>query len=261
MMNKERARLVERYINGSMSQMEHQRFKQQLSEDAELRRMLDAEQLIGTVLANDREAMPRDHRRTKTKVAAALAAVSAPAAYSTAQAAAGSGATGLLAGITGKLIVVATLSVLTVGAIVLPELFEEPTEQIPVPAVQAAPETSPQSVVQEDIPVPESLPVTEEREHISIATEAEQSVPREVKSAPAVRTEQSVAHPSPPNHVIETDAESAGKVSTLPTEPINVEEANRPQRTHKEPSPVITDDEVKLDIQLDMEGLNGKKKE
>jgi hypothetical protein len=73
-MRSNKERLIERYISGRMGQAEQREFLARAEHDPALRRMLKAEQVIGSAIAHDRAAIPLVGMEPGAKVLAKLAA-------------------------------------------------------------------------------------------------------------------------------------------------------------------------------------------
>lgn len=125
----ERMKQVERYVSHAMSTEEKAAFRARLERDADLRRMVDAEEFVFRTLRHDRDAAPRDHERTRTRVLAVLASAgaagagtsSAEAAQAAVQGTAQTGAGGTAVGgaVTGGVTLLKSVLVVVVSGVVL----------------------------------------------------------------------------------------------------------------------------------------------
>lgn len=115
---------VERYVSHAMSIEEKAAFRARLERDADLRRMVDAEEFVLQTLRQDRDAAPRDHERTRTRVLAVLASAGAAGAgSSSAEAAQGAalsaGRSGLGGAVVGGATVLKSVLVVVASGVVL----------------------------------------------------------------------------------------------------------------------------------------------
>ena len=149
MTQQERDMMVERYIDGNMSQSERHEFLDLLDSDEKMRQTLRAETAINNAIKIDRTATTMPSAASRERFLTMLATVAPEGAAPVGSSpqnpgagAAGKGAMaskGILGSSVGKVIVSAIAGVaVTVGAVVLvPKLVESPTPAAVPPAVVA----------------------------------------------------------------------------------------------------------------------------
>ena len=173
MTQQERDMMVERYIDGNMSQSERHEFLDLLDSDEKMRQTLRAETAINNAIKIDRTATTMPSAASRERFLTMLATVAPEGAAPVGSSpqnpgagAAGKGAMaskGILGSSVGKVIVSAIAGVaVTVGAVVLvPKLVESPTPAAVPPAVVAPqqPGSAPQ-LTSEPAPVETAPPTT-----------------------------------------------------------------------------------------------------
>jgi hypothetical protein len=141
MTQQERDMMVERYMDGSMSQPERHNFLDLLDNDEGMRQTLYAETLINKAVKSDRSAMPMPAAASRERFLTMLAAVAPETAAPSSGTGRGSGSAGKgIAGGGATKVIVSTLAGLavTVGAIVfVPKLIESPAPKQPAAVAPA----------------------------------------------------------------------------------------------------------------------------
>ncbi|KXK55012.1 MAG: hypothetical protein UZ07_CHB004002355, partial [Chlorobi bacterium OLB7] len=84
MIRADRDRLIERYMNGQMTQAEEEAFFINAAVNPELRQELKAHRLVETAVRKDRDGLTAGHAALRNRVAATLAAATPTPAMETA---------------------------------------------------------------------------------------------------------------------------------------------------------------------------------
>lgn len=148
MIRADRDRLIERYMNGQMTQGEEEAFFINAAVNPELRQELKAHRLVETAVRKDRDGLATGHAALRNRVAATLtSATPAPVVEPVAPQA------GMLmervigAMATHPAVTAIIVGIITIGTVILQpwESTENNPSDSAIPAVQTAPPTIPQS--------------------------------------------------------------------------------------------------------------------
>jgi hypothetical protein len=240
--------MVERYVEGRMSDMELARFQSMLESDPQLRRMVETERSIRSTLLRDRNRLPHDDPRGRTQLLAMLAAASAdPVVSGAAQGGAAAQGTSWLSGGLAKGIAIAVAgTTLAVGTYFGLQALDDQKQPATPPAVQIQQhrQSSPSAPVVQAQPqqttVSASPPVIEQ----SIAKPA---VPAAPVSEPQLQQRRPVKALAPATATVPVTT-SRSDTMTAPAvidQPVQV--------TPKRAPVVVIPDTMKVEVKIEME--------
>lgn len=148
MIRADRDRLIERYMNGQMTQAEEEAFFINAAVNPELRQELKAHRLVETAVRKDRDGLTAGHAALRNRVAATLAAATPTPAMETAAPQAGT----LMERVAGAVATHPAVTAIIAGILAIGTVILQPWESTtgtgaagkPAPALQAPPATAPQ---------------------------------------------------------------------------------------------------------------------
>ncbi|MCE7933445.1 MAG: hypothetical protein DYG96_02510 [Chlorobi bacterium CHB2] len=152
MIRADRDRLIERYMNGQMTQAEEEAFFINAAVNPELRQELKAHRLVETAVRKDRDGLTAGHAALRNRVAATLAAATPTPAMETAAPHAGT----LMERVAGAVATHPAVTAIIAGLLAIGTVILQPWESTsdngaagnPAPALQAPPATAPQPNVE-----------------------------------------------------------------------------------------------------------------
>lgn len=147
MIRADRDRLIERYMNGQMTQGEEEAFFINAAVNPELRQELKAHRLVETAVRKDRDGLATGHAALRNRVAATLtSATPAPVVEPVAPQAGMLIERVLGAMATHPAVTAIIVGIITIGTVILQpwESTESSPSDSAIPAVQTAPQTTPQ---------------------------------------------------------------------------------------------------------------------
>jgi hypothetical protein len=225
MLSGNRDRIVERYLNGSMSTSEEQEFLCRVERDPELRHALSVEQAIDRTLRKDRNALPDEDREARTYVLTMLGRLPAMEQQAITGAA-----------ILGSKWWKGALATLVAGGLALGTIYL--THPDAAPASGAPPAVAPAAKVQASPPAPRIEPAQ---------TEADVNMKQlTVSSTPLPRAGTSTITRSLP-----ADTLAAAPAAEHVTEPAG---DSLPARTASPPI-VITRDTMRVEVNINLQKM------